>query len=306
MAFKRKEAVVEAVDLNSITPQDAEKRIILGVKKYATNEANWSRADRNTPYLGHVIGMGIESANLADITMSIERQFLTRKTKKVPVAGSETEFTLEDGELGKLRILEGQDSVMATPGLTLQKLMELGHMPADLAYLEGVASFATSVTVGAGYRLNDALLKTISRFRVLTGPERAQAKANLESLSTQAKDYETLIGDPAALAASKANDFETDKASLTALNNELAIVNEKLKGVTSDDPSRTASLRSEETQIRTRLRMMLQKLTVSEEAVRGAGARKAVDQAKYDEVAQILAKTVRQAQDCLAEAPVGG
>ena len=56
---------------------------IAGVKKYATHEANWSKADGNTSYLGHIIGMGIESSNLADITMSIERQFLTRKTKRV-------------------------------------------------------------------------------------------------------------------------------------------------------------------------------------------------------------------------------
>ncbi|MFA6317540.1 MAG: hypothetical protein WC943_08985, partial [Elusimicrobiota bacterium] len=284
MAFKRKETTVEAVDLNAITPDDAEKRIIAGVKKYATNEANWSKADRNTPYLGHLIGMGIESANLADITMSIERQFLTRKTKKVPVGGSDTEFTLEDGELGKLRILEGQDAVMATPGITLQKLMELGHMPANASYLEGVASFATIVTAGAGHRLNDALRKTLARFEKATGPEKNEARTNLESLIKQASDYEALLGDPPALAASKAKDFQTDTSSLQALANELTIVNEKLKGVTSgDDPSRSASLRGEEAQIRTRIRMMRQKLTVSEETARGAGTRKAVDTAKFQE-----------------------
>src|SRR2546428_89493 len=68
MAFKRKETVIEAIDLNTITPEDAERRIIDGVKKYATNEQNWSKADANTPYLGHIIGMGIESSNLANLT----------------------------------------------------------------------------------------------------------------------------------------------------------------------------------------------------------------------------------------------
>ena len=60
MAFKRKETVVEATDLNTITAAEAEKRIIAGVRKYATHEANWSKADANTPFLGHIIGMGIE------------------------------------------------------------------------------------------------------------------------------------------------------------------------------------------------------------------------------------------------------
>src|SRR5207245_2414120 len=111
MAFKRKESVVEATDLNAISPEEAEKRIIAGVKKYATNEPNWSTADANTPYLGSIIGMGIESSNLADITMSIERQFLTKKTKRVPLNADGSEFKLEDGELGKLRILDGQDGL---------------------------------------------------------------------------------------------------------------------------------------------------------------------------------------------------
>src|SRR5271169_5429166 len=135
MAFKRKETVIEATDLNTISPDDAEKRIIAGVKKYATNETTWSNADANTPYLGHIIGMGIESSNLADITMSIERQFLTKKTARVPVAEGSSEFRLEYGELGKLRILDGQDSLAATPGLSLKMLMDLGHMPKGEAYL---------------------------------------------------------------------------------------------------------------------------------------------------------------------------
>ena len=36
---------------------------------------------RPTQHLpGPIVGMGIESSNLADITMSIERQFLTKMT----------------------------------------------------------------------------------------------------------------------------------------------------------------------------------------------------------------------------------
>ena len=57
MAFMRKQAVVEATDINTITPQEAETRITAGVKKYATNEANYAKADGNTPYLGHLVGI---------------------------------------------------------------------------------------------------------------------------------------------------------------------------------------------------------------------------------------------------------
>src|SRR3989338_3603815 len=91
MAFKRKETVIEATDLSTISPEEMEKRIIAGVKKYSTHETNWSGADANTPFLGHIIGMGIESSNLADITMSIEPQFFTTKTTRVPVSGGGAE-----------------------------------------------------------------------------------------------------------------------------------------------------------------------------------------------------------------------
>ena len=142
MAFMRKQAVIEALDINTITPDDAEKRITAGVKKYATNEVNFAAADANTPYLGHIVGMGIESSNLADITMSIERQFLTKMTTKTPVAEGSAEYKLTVGELGKLRILDGQDALAATPGLSVKMLMDLGHMAANAAYLEKVMSFA--------------------------------------------------------------------------------------------------------------------------------------------------------------------
>ncbi len=201
MAFKRKEATIEATDLNTITPEEAEKRIIAGVKKYATNEGNWSKADANTPFLGHIIGMGIESSNLADITMSIERQFLTKKTKRVPVSEGSAEFKLEDGELGKLRILDGQDATAATPGLSIKMLMDLGHMPKDDAYLGKVVSFAYIAAVGDGYKLNDALRKVLAKMDKLSGPEREEAALNLKSMVEQAKTYSAQLAEPAALAS---------------------------------------------------------------------------------------------------------
>lgn len=297
MAFKRKETVIEAVDLNTITPDDAEKRIIGGVKKYATNEANWSKADANTPYLGHIIGMGIESSNLADITMSIERQFLTKMTNRVPVAEGSSEFKLTAGELGKLRILEGQDALAATPGLSIKMLMDHGHMPQNEAYLQKVVSFAYVTATGDGYRINDALKKLLGKLERLEGAERAEAVANLKTMAQQAKTYEAQLADPAALAAARQKTYESDKAAYDSLSRELSMVQEKIKGVSaSNDGAQLASLRAEEAEIRTRQKMAGAKLRVSQEVAAQAGKRKPVEQQKVDDVRRLLAETVAQAE----------
>ena len=83
MAFTRSATTVQPVELSTLSPSEVERRIIQGVRRFATRQDNWASADKNTPFLGTITGMGIESANLVDITMFIERQFLTRKTKRV-------------------------------------------------------------------------------------------------------------------------------------------------------------------------------------------------------------------------------
>ncbi len=298
MAFKRKEAVIEATDLNTISADEAERRIIAGVKKYATNEANWSKADANTPYLGYIIGMGIESSNLADITMSIERQFLTKKTRRAPLpGGGANDFILEDGELGKLRILEGQDALAATPGLSLKMLMDLGHMPKDDAYLGKVVSFAYIAAVGDGYKLNDALRKVLAKMDKLSGPEREEAALNLKSMVEQAKTYSAQLAEPAALASARQKTFQNDQSAHDALAKELSIVLDKIKGASSgSDASRVASLRSEEAEVRTRLKMAAAKLNVSREVAAQAGRRTAAEQAKVDEIRRLLSETIAQAE----------
>ena len=301
MAFKRKETTIEATDLNTISAEEAEKRIIAGVKKYATNEANFAKADANTPYLGHIIGMGIESSNLADITMSIERQFLTKMTTRVPLNESGTEFKLEAGELGKLRILEGQDALAATPGLSIKMLMDLGHMAKNDAYLQKVVSFAYITALGDGWRLNDALRKMVNKMDKLAGAERAEAVANLKSLVAQAKDYDSKLVDPAALAASRQKTFANDKAAVDALNRELTVVADKLKGMsTSTDTAEVSKLRNEEAEIKTRLKMAQAKLRVSQETAEQAGNRRPVEQQKVDELRRILAETIAAAEKVAA------
>ena len=297
MAFKRKETVIEATDLNAISPDEAETRIIAGVRKYATNEANFAKADANTPYLGHIIGMGIESSNLADITMSIERQFLTKMTKRVAINNTATEFKLEEGELGKLRILENQDALAATPGLSVKMLMDLGHMPRNEAYLQKVISFAYSTALGDGYRLNDALLKMVGKIEKLAGAEREEAEANLKTMAAQAKDYDNKLADPAALAASRQKAYENDKAVIDALTRELAVVSDKLKGLSSSNaPGDLGKLRAEEAEIKTRLKMAQAKLRVSREVATQAGHRRPVEDAKVKELRGLLASTVAAAE----------
>jgi len=293
MAFMRKQAVVEAADLNTLAPEETEKRITAGVKKYATNEANYAKADANTPYLGHIVGMGIESSNLADITMSIERQFLTKMTTKTPLAPGSADFKLTAGELGKLRILDGQDALAATPGLSVKMLMDLGHMPPAPAYLEGVMSFAYVMAVGDAWKMADALKKMAAKAEKLAGSERAEALTNLKALAAQAKDYDAVLADPARLAAAKQKTFAGDKASFDALSNELGVALDKIKGLSAGgDAAALAKLRTEEAEIRTRLKMSAAKLRVSREVAEAAGKRRPVEDAKVAEVRAALQEAV--------------
>lgn len=297
MAFMRKQAVVEAVDINTITPDDAEKRITAGVKKYATNEANFAAADANTPYLGHIVGMGIESSNLADITMSIERQFLTKMTTKTPVAEGSAEYKLTAGELGKLRILDGQDALAATPGLSVKMLMDLGHMAKNDAYLEKVMSFAYVMATGDGWKMADALKKMAGKAEKLAGVERSEALANLKTLVAQAKDYDALLADAAKLAASKSKAYQNDKGGYDALNSELNLTLDKIKGVSAGgDAAALAKLRGEEAEIRTRLKMSHAKLRVSQEVAEAAGKRRAIEDKKVAEVRAALSSAAAAAE----------
>jgi hypothetical protein len=297
MAFMRKQAVVEATDINSISADEAEKRITAGVKKYATNEANFAKADGNTPYLGHIVGMGIESSNLADITMSIERQFLTKLTTKVPVSDGSAEYKLVAGELGKLRILDGQDALAATPGLSVKMLMDLGHMSKNDAYLANVVSFAYIMACGDGWKMADALKKMAAKAEKLAGGERADAVSNLKTLSAQAKEYDALLADAAKLAAAKQKTYQSDKTSCDALNNELNVVLDKIKGqAAGGDAAAIAKLRTEEAEIRTRLKMSAAKLRVSQEVAEAAGKRRPIEDAKVADVRKALQEAVASAE----------
>jgi hypothetical protein len=297
MAFMRKQAVIEATDINSISPEEAEKRITAGVKKYATTEANFAKADGNTPYLGHIVGMGIESSNLADITMSIERQFLTKLTTKVPVSDGSAEYKLVPGELGKLRILDGQDALAATPGLSVKMLMDLGHMAKNEAYLANVVSFAYIMACGDGWKMADALKKMAAKAEKLEGGERADAISNLKTLSAQAKEYDALLADATKLAAAKQKTYQSDKTSCDALTHELNVVLDKIKGQgAGGDAAAVAKLRTEEAEIRTRLKMSAAKLRVSQEVAEAAGKRRPIEDAKVADVRKALQEAVAQAE----------
>ena len=292
MAFKRTETLIEPMDLSQVRPAEVERRIRDSVRKYATNQENWENADKNTPFLGHLIGMGIESANLVDITMAIERQFLTRKTKRVPAGEDGSAFRLEDGEgpAGKLIILEGQDSYAATPGLAVKMLMDCGHMATDADYLKDVVSFPYVVVIGEGYRLYDAIRKLLGRIEKIEDPRnRAEAISNLKALFDQAREYAATVQDPAALARSRREAFEKEKAQVVAIEEELTRVTGELsEASSSSDASAAEQLRGKQVALRLRLNTGRLKLRVAEEVARHSGLRNLVEEAKVQAIRQLL------------------
>ena len=300
MSFKRKESAVQAVDLHTLTPADVERRIIDAVRKYATRQDHWSTADKNTSFLGSVTGMGIESSNQVDIVMNIERLFLTRKTKRVPINGG-PEFRLEDGELGKLVILDGQDIFSATPGLAVKMLMDYGHMPKDERYLVDVVSFAYVVVIGATYRHNDLLLKTLSKAeRAQDTASRRDAAANLRALVEQAKEALASLSDPRELARVRREAFDKEKAEFDAVQREAAQIAEKIKELSASPEAATLdSLRSKQAELRLRLDSKRLMLRVTEKVASECGVRSAIEEAKVRDAAAVLSATVERVQASL-------
>jgi len=293
MAFKRTETLIDPMDLSEARPAEVERRIRDSVRKYATNQENWENADKNTPFLGHLIGMGIESANLVDISMAIERQFLTRKTKRVPASEDGSAFRLEDGEgpAGKLLILEGQDAYAATPGLAVKMLMDCGHMATDADYLKDVVSFPYVVVIGEGYRLYDAIRKLLGRIEKIEDPRnRAEAISNLKALFDQAREYAATVQDPATLARSRREAYEKEKAQVVAIEEELARVTGELsEALSSSDAAAAAEqLRGKQVALRLRLNTGRLKLRVAEEVARHSGLRNLVEEAKIQAIRQLL------------------
>lgn len=301
MAFKRSEAVVEAVPLEALTAAEVEKRIIAGVRRYAGNQENWAKADKNTPFLGSLIGMGVESANLVDITMSIERQFLTRLTKRVPPPDDPTKFRLEPSELGPLMILEGQDIHAATPGLAVKMLMDNGHMPKDPSYLKDVVSFAYIVVVGEAHRLNDTLRRTLRKLPAAADPAaRQEIAANLRALVQQARSYAEALADPAAVVRSRREAYHRERSEVEGLEAQLAEVAEKLKQIAlSDDTGAAERLRSRQVSLRLRLNANRTRLRVAEAVANHSGERIPVEEQKVTDVRQMLLTSVAEADHVL-------
>lgn len=300
MAFKRKESAVQAVDLNTLTPAEVERKIIDAVRKYATRQDNWEKADKNTSFLGKVTGMGIESSNQVDIVMNIERLFLTRMTRRVPI-GDGPEFRLEEGELGKLVILDGQDIFSATPGLAVKMLMDHGHMPRDEKYLADVVSFAYVVIIGATWRLNDTLLRNLAKAEKLAEPvERRDAIANLKTLLDQAAEALASLKDPRELERSRREAYAKEKAEFDSVQAEAAQVGEKIKELSSStDTAALDQLRSKQAELRLRLDSKKLMLRVSEKVAADCGTRASVEEAKIRDASAGLSATAQKIQSLL-------
>jgi hypothetical protein len=294
MGFARKEATIEAIPLEQLSASEVERKIIDGVKRYATKQDNWAKATKNTAFLGQITGMGIESANLVDITMSIERQFLTRKTRKVPMNHDGTEFLLEDGEVGKLMILEGQDTFAATPGLAVKMLMDLGHMEKDRAYLEDVMSFAYVVIIGEGYRLNDSLQKL--SLRIDKAPDETTKSEWLQSMREQMKvanDYVNTVGDTAKLSESRMQSYEQERLRYVALCKEIESASDKT--VSANEADREA-YKSKLAALKLRANKNRMVLGVVESVARDCGERSPLEEVEVQKIKTKLASTLAEMQ----------
>lgn len=294
MGFARKEATIEAIPLEQLSPSEVERKIIDGVKRYATKQDNWAKASKNTAFLGQITGMGIESANLVDITMSIERQFLTRKTRKVPMNHDGSEFLLEDGEIGKLLILEGQDTFAATPGLAVKMLMELGHMEKDPAYLEDVMSFAYVVIIGEGYRLNDSLQKL--SLRIDKAPDETTKAEWLQSLHEQVKvatEYVNTVGDTAKLSESRMQSYEQERARHNALCKEIESASDQT--VSSIEADREV-YKSKLAALKLRANKNRMVLRVVESVARDCGDRSPLEETEVQKIKTKLESTLAEMQ----------
>jgi|SRR5215813_9928647 len=290
MPFTGGKAVIEPIDLTGARPSDVERRIIDSVRQYATQQENWSNADKNTPFLGRRIGMGIESDKLVDMTMSIERQFLTRKTELIPAGGDGSDFRFEEGELGTLRILEGQNTCAATPGLTVKMLMELGHMPTDSAYLKEVVSFSCILVITEGYQLYDALSELLGKIEKVEDPvRRAEAASNRKTLFDQARKFIATVQDPAALARSRREAYSRGKRQVQKVERDLADVTRELQEASESTNVRAIEeLRSRQAALRLNLNTGRVELRVAEEAARHSGLRSLVEEAKIDAARKLL------------------
>jgi hypothetical protein len=299
MAFARKEVTTQAALLETLTGKEVEQKIVEGVKKYATRSEIWNKSDKNTPFLGQVIGMGIESANLVDVTMSIERQFLTKKTKKTATNPEGTEFRMEDGEVGKLVILEGQDTFVATPGLAVKMLMLGGHMPTDTEYLKDVVSFAYIVVMGEGYKLYDSIQKTITRIE--KAPDETSKndwKTALKEQTHVANNYLETVADPAILAKERMKIYQQEKVKYDAFLAEISTMSSQMESAGNDIEK--ASLKSKIAGLKSRVVKTKLILSVVEAVAKDCGNRSTLEAERVQKVIELVAKAVASAKKGIA------
>jgi hypothetical protein len=304
MAFKRPENKIVPVDLNAVTAQDVEKKIIESVRRFATRQDNWAAADKNTSFLGHITGMGVESSNRVDITMAIERQFLTRLTRRVP-AGDSGGFRLEPGELGKLTILEGEDTFAATPGLAVKMLMDLGHMPKDEGYLRDVVSFANVLVVGEGYRLEDSLRRALARSeRAPDDNARADSLANVRALCEQTRGFLKNASDPAQIHRLRREASMREEAAVKELQAELEDISQKLKTLPEGaQPEAMEALRSRQTALRLRAPTANLSLQIAKKVSQDCAHWSTADEARLGQVCAALNAALACADDLLKRNP---
>lgn len=282
MSFaRRKKNKIEPVSLATLTPAETEAKIIAGVKRFAINADVWSTADANTPFLGQTIGMGIESANLVDITMTMEKLFLVETS---------------DGESQSLVIRDGEDTFAATPGLAGRMLMDAGHMTRDDDYLNGVISFANIVVLGEGYRLNQQLCRSHQLWAKEDSPTtKSQMKDNIQDLLAQVDQFITISMDPERLASSRKSRLAEEQKIQDALQSESQELHNQLaKAEAEDDASTATEVRGKIGPLKVRLNKSEMTLRVSKRVAEETGRRRPVEDHAFETLQAVMVKSLRE------------
>ena len=114
---------------------------------------------------------------------------------------------------------------------------------------------------------------------------------------SQAKTYLSDISDPKRFADSKRKAYEADKAAHDNLTQELSLLQDKIKGLSSsNDHEKVSALNAELAELKTRLKMSSDKLRVSSEIASCAARRSPIEEAKVIEIASLISSTVSQAE----------
>ena len=279
MSFaRRRKNTVEATSLAQLTAKEAEAKIIAGVKRFAINQDVWQEANGNTPFLGQTIGMGIESANMVDVTMTIEKLFLTEK----------------NGSPEKLMINDGEDTFAATPGLAVKMLMEGGHLKSDDEYLHEIVSFANIVVIGEGYRLDQQAQRGYEQWQQESdAATKSHLKEKVVAVVDEIGEFIEISADSERLTASRASRLQEEQAIHDELKAKIVDLEARIATAeTAGDETATNELRGQVGPLKVRFNKAEMALRIAKRVAAETSQRKPVEENAFAVLQAKLAATV--------------